>query len=295
MNSENLTKGFVDRKQVARRFSRIAPGYAQSDFFVREVDRRMQARLDYVRLAPTRVLDLGCSGGGSVAMLSARYPQAQLFGVDFAEAMLKVARPARTGWARWLTRDAGPKYLAADAEALPLAPRSMGLVWSNLMLHWLDSPLPALAEAHRVLDVGGLLMLSTLGPDTLCELRQAFSDGYAHTQRFTDMHDLGDMLVESGFSDPVVDMEMITLTYDDLSTLFAELRAAGSSCAMHARRHGLTGAKRLAAARSAYEAMRQAGKLPASFEVIYGHAWKAAPKQTADGRAIVRFDRSPRR
>lgn len=287
-----MSAGFVDRQQVGRRFSKVAATYDQADFFAREVDRRMQERLDYVKVTPTRIVDLGCSRGGSFAGLTARYPEAQLLGLDISPAMLDTGRAPRAAWQRWLGlgKATGPHRLAADAAHLPLQAKSASLVWSNLLLHWLDDPLPALAEAHRVLEVGGLLMFSTLGPDSLKELRTAFADGYAHTQRFIDMHDLGDMLVGCGFADPVMDMEVITLTYDDIDALFAELRAAGSGCAMKARRHGLTGRGSLQAARAAYEAMRQDGKLPASFEVVYGHAWKAEPKKSADGRAIVRFD-----
>jgi len=253
----------------------------------------MLERLDYVKIEPQRILDLGCSRGASFPDLSARYPSAQLIGLDASPAMLDTGREPRPGWQRWLGlgKQSGPLRLAADAAKLPLKSRSTALIWSNLLLHWLDDPLPALAEAHRVLEVGGLLMFSTLGPDSLKELRTAFTDGYAHTQRFIDMHDLGDMLVGCGFADPVMDMEVITLTYDDLDAMFAELRAAGSSCAMKARRHGLTGRGSLLAARAAYEAMRRDGKLPATFEVVYGHAWKVEAKQSADGRAIVRFDR----
>lgn len=252
----------------------------------------MQERLDYVNLQPKRVLDLGCSRGASFSALAARYPEAELVGLDVSPAMLVAGRPQRANWQRWLGigRNADPLRLAADAAHLPLASRSTALVWSNLLLHWLDDPIPALAEAHRVLEVGGLLMFSTLGPDTLRELRAAFSDGYAHTQRFADMHDLGDMLVGCGFADPVMDMEVLTLTYDDFDALLAELRASGSMCAMKARRHGLTGRQAWAVARAAYEKLRCDGKLPATFEIVYGHAWKAAPKQTPDGRAIVRFD-----
>lgn len=287
-----MSAAFVDRRQVGRRFSRVAASYADADFFAREVDSRMQERLDYVNLKPKRVLDLGCSRGGSFAALAARYPDAELIGLDVSPAMLLAGRVQQTGWRRWLGigKSVDPMRLAADAAHLPLAARSTALVWSNLLLHWLDDPIPALAEAHRVLEVGGLLMFSTLGPDTLKELRTAFSDGYAHTQRFADMHDLGDMLVGCGFADPVMDMEVITLTYDDLDAMFAELRAAGSMCAMKARRHGLTGRQAWENARAAYEQLRQDGKLPATFEIVYGHAWKAAPKQTPDGRAIVRFD-----
>jgi malonyl-CoA O-methyltransferase len=287
-----LNGGFVDAAQVARRFSRVAARYDRGDFFVREVDRRMQERLDYVRIEPARIVDLGCSRGGSFAALGERYPGARLVGVDAAPTMLVAGRPARSGWQRWLGlgERGEPARLAADAAKLPLKSASTALVWSNLLLHWLDDPLPALAEAHRVLEVGGLLMFSTLGPDSLKELRGAFADGYAHTQRFIDMHDLGDMLVACGFADPVMDMEVLTLTYDDFDDMLAELRAAGSGCAMKARRHGLTGRQAWAKARAAYEDLRSAGKLPATFEVVYGHAWKAQRKQTADGRAIVSLD-----
>jgi malonyl-CoA O-methyltransferase len=288
--------GFVDRLQVGRRFSRVAANYDQADFFAREVDRRMQERLDYVKVEPKRILDLGCSRGGSFAGLAARYPAAELLGLDISPAMLQAGHTARAGWQRWLGmgRQNQAQRLAGDATNLPLKSQSTAIVWSNLLLHWLDDPLPALAEAHRVLEVGGLLMFSTLGPDSLKELRSAFSDGYAHTQRFIDMHDFGDMLVGCGFADPVMDMEVLTLTYDGFDEMLGELGAAGSGCAMKARRHGLTGRQAWAQARDTYERLRSNGKLPATFEIVYGHAWKVAPKQTADGRAIIRFDAAQR-
>ena len=286
-----MSQAFVDRLQVGRRFSRAAANYDQADFFVREVDRRMQERLDYVNIQPARIVDLGCSRGGSVAGLAARYPQAQLVGLDISPAMLQTGLVQR-----WLGRGGrnAVQRLAADAVNLPLKSQSTAIVWSNLLLHWLDDPLPALAEAHRVLEAGGLIMFSTLGPDSLKELRSAFADGYAHTQRFIDMHDFGDMLVGCGFADPVMDMEVLTLTYDRFDDMLGDLRAAGSGCAMKARRHGLTGRQSWARARAAYERLRRDGKLPATFEVVYGHAWKVPPKQAADGRAIIRFE-SPRR
>lgn len=292
-----MSQTFVDRPQVARRFARVAASYDKADFFAREVDRRMQERLDYVKIEPQRIVDLGCSRGASYAGLAARYPQAQIIGVDSAPAMLQAGHTPRAGWQRWLGlgHSGGMQRLAADALKLPLQAQSTAVVWSNLLLHWLDDPLPALTEAHRVLEVGGLVMFSTLGPDTLKELRGAFADGYAHTQRFIDMHDFGDMLVSCGFADPVMDMEVLTLTYDSFDEMLGELRAAGSSCAMTARRHGLTGRQAWAQARAAYEGLRRDGKLPATFEVIYGHAWKAQPKRIDDGRAIIRFDKPSRR
>ena len=149
-----------------------------------------------------------------------------------------------------------------------------------------------MAQWHRHLAIDGFLMCSGLGPDTARELRGVYREmGWAlPTIDFIDMHDLGDELVKAGFADPVMDMEVITLTYDHLDAMFADLRAAGSMCAMKDRRHVLTGRYAWAAARTAYEKLRRDGKLPATFEIVYGHAWKAAPKQTPDGRAIVRFD-----
>jgi malonyl-CoA O-methyltransferase len=188
------------------------------------------------------------------------------------------------------TRGLAPRCLNADVCALPLADASLDLVWSNLMLHWLDDPLPAFHEMHRVLEVDGLLMFSTFGPDTLKELRNSFGDGYVHTQRFGDMHDFGDMLIECGFADPVMDMEVLTMTYASLDDLFRDLRQSGAACAMQARRHGLMGRAAWQEMRKAYEQLARDGRLPATFEVIYGHAWKTQPKKTQDGRSIVRLD-----
>ncbi len=184
------------------------------------------------------------------------------------------------------------RLAGGDAVRLPFAGGSFSLLWSNLMLHWVNDPEPVLKELHRTLEVGGLLMFSTFGPDTLKELRAAFGDGYAHTQRFIDMHDWGDLLVHCGFADPVMDMEILTLTYPDFDALAAELKAAGDTVAMTARRHGLMTPRLWRQAAAAFAAKARDGRVPVTLEVVYGHAWKTAPKKTADGRSIVRFDRS---
>ncbi len=283
---------FVDRARVRRNFHQVAETYAQADVLAREVDGRMQERLDYVRLTPEWAVDLGCGPGLSLAGLQARYPGVRCLGLDQEAAMLPAAKP-QSAWRRWFgAHAAGPHFLAGRAEQLPLASRSVDLIWSNMLLPWLEEPRPLFAEALRSLKVGGLLMFSTLGPDTLQELRAGFADGYAHTQRFADMHDLGDMLLETGFADPVVDMEVITLTYPDLKALVQDLRQAGASCAMEDRRRGLMGRQVLAQLEQHCQALQQQredGRLPATFEIIYGHAWKPEPKQIADGRSIIRF------
>lgn len=283
---------FVDLRQVRRNFARAAAGYDTAAVLQREVASRMLERLDYVKIEPARVLDLGCGTGASLTALGERYPKAQVLGADASEAMLGVGRGQRSRL-RWLLpflRANKAGLLAADANALPVKTGTQGLIWSNLMLHWLEEPQPALREMHRALDVGGLLMFSTFGPDTLKELRACFADGYEHTQRFADMHDYGDMLLECGYSDPVMDAEILTMTYASVDDLFRDLRQNGAACAMHARRRGLMGRTTWATARARYEALMEEGRLPATFEIVYGHAWKAQPTKTADGRAIVRFD-----
>ena len=159
------------------------------------------------------------------------------------------------------------------------------------MLHWLDDFLPSLREMHRVMDIGGLLMFSTFGPDTLKELRSSFSDGQAHTHRFADMHDYGDMLLECGFADPVMDVEMLTMTYSSLDDLFLDLRKSGAACALHLRQRGLMRRSVWCTVRANYEKLVKEGRFPATFEVIFGYAWKVPATNTSDGKAIVRFDR----
>jgi malonyl-CoA O-methyltransferase len=172
---------------------------------------------------------------------------------------------------------------------IPLASRSVSLVWSNMALHWAQDIAEAISEFHRVLEVDGLLMFSTVGPDTLKELRSAFSafGGPPHVHGFIDMHDIGDMLVAAGFAAPVMDTETITLTYGDPAAMAAELRASGQSCALQSRSRGLLGPRRWQAIRARLEQNARDGRVPATVEVVYGHAWKPAPRKTPEGHAIV--------
>lgn len=259
-------------------FSRAAASYDEAAVLAKEVSLRMTARLEYVKLAPARVADIGCATGDGIRALRARYPQALPLAIDYAPAMLAEVQ-RRVPWTDRLRRRA-PRCLAADVRALPLANGTLGLAWSNLMLHWLDDPLPAFRELQRVLEVGGLLMFSTLGPDTLQELRAA---GATTLRRFHDMHDLGDMLVAAGFADPVMDMEKIELSYASPRGLLRDQRLLGV-------RDGLLGQMSYREGRRVFRAWRRRdGRLPATFEIVYGHAWKAEPKTTADGRAIIQF------
>ncbi len=254
----------------------------------------MLERLQYIKIEPRRILDAGCGEGHGAKQLAERYPEAQILGLDFALAMLQAAG-SRGAWLRRVLKRARVDFLCADFAALPLLAASVDLAWSNLALHCAGDPLPALKEMHRVLKVGGLLMFSCYGPDTLKELKSAFAahDGAPHVHGFIDMHDLGDMLSTCGFAAPVMDMEVITLTYTDVDALLADLRATGQQNALAERRRGLTGKGVFSAMRAAYDNLRRDGRLPASFEIVYGHAWKPPQRLTEDGRAIVKLE--PRR
>ncbi|HEY7904116.1 MAG TPA: malonyl-ACP O-methyltransferase BioC [Casimicrobiaceae bacterium] len=289
----------LERRTVRRAFARAAPTYDAHAVLQREVAQRMRARLDYVKIAPRRVADLGCGTGEATVALVQRFPQAAVIGVDLALPMLAQAA-ARMAPRSWLARFArgrarAPLLVCADVERLPLATGSIDLAWSNLVLQWLDTPAAAFAEFARVLATGGLVSFTTFGPDTLKEVRAAFDDGRPHVSRFVDMHDLGDALLAAGFADPVVDMEYITLTYATPRALLAELKGIGATNALAGRARGLFGRQALARAEAALEATRRDGRIAATFEVIYGHAWKAAPKPPRDDVAVVRFEPRVRR
>ncbi|MDR0439364.1 MAG: malonyl-ACP O-methyltransferase BioC [Candidatus Accumulibacter sp.] len=281
-----------DAYRVRRAFSRAAAGYDAVAVLQREIAARMLERLEEVKIQPDVVVDLGCGTGASLAALGERYPRARIVGIDVCEAMLRVGgrQRAKLRWMLPFLRGFKRSPLvAADALALPLATGTSGFIWSNLMLHWLADPLTALREMHRALEVGGLLMFSAFGPDTLKELRACFADEYEHTLRFIDLHDYGDMLVECGFAGPVMDAERLTVTYPSSEALFDELRRSGSTCAAPGRRRGLLGRRAWRAVCDAYEKQRVEGRLPATFEVVFGHAWKEASRTTEDGRSVIRF------
>lgn len=299
-------RGSPDPSAVRRAFGRAAGTYDAAAVLHREVDGRMAERLDYVRLDAGRVLDAGCGTGSSIPLLRRRYPHAAMVGVDSALPMALEFRrrhAARAGGLRSLLGAVGAtppessvSVACADLAALPFTSGSFGLVWSNLALQWCADPANVFAEFLRVMQVGGLLMFSTLGPDTLRELRDAFAriDPFPHVLGFVDMHDLGDALLRAGFADPVMDMERITVNYAEPAALLRDLRSTGARNAARGRRRGLMGKRQWQHLLEHLDALRSADGLPASYEVVYGHAWKPAPTRTPDGAAIVRFDRLSR-
>ena len=272
----------VDKKRVRASFDRAAETYDAAAVMQKLVREEMLSRLDLVSLKPQCILDAGCGTGHASQSLLKKYPDAHVISLDFAMGMLRKTRALNESIAQRFKRLIGlsqQSYLCADLEQLPLAANSVDMFWSNLAIQWSNNLDAVFADIHRVLRTDGLLMFSTLGPDTLKELRAASSvDGNVHVNRFLDMHDIGDALVRAGFGDPVLDVERVVLTYDDVISVMRDLKSIGAQNATDGRVRGLQGRKFLQNLAQQYEQFRKDGKLPATFEVIYGHAWKPVDK-----------------
>lgn len=266
---------FIDKARVRAAFDRAANTYDAAAVLQKLVREEMFSRLDLIKAAPKKILDLGCGTGHGSVSLQKRFKTAQVFSLDLAFAMLE-----RTYQEQPLLKKAfgSKKLICGDIENLPVASDQMDIVWSNLAIQWCNDLDKSFAEIKRALKPNSLFIFSTFGPDTLKELRAASNSGQENKQtsisRFIDMHDIGDALTRNGFNAPVLDVERYTLTYDDVRSVMVDLKSIGANNATQGRGRGLAGKGFLKALAEQYEQFRmEDGKLPATFEVIYGHAW----------------------
>jgi malonyl-CoA O-methyltransferase len=269
----------LDLDAVRRAFGRAAMRYDAAAALQREVEDRLLESLEHAKRVPARVLDLGAGPGRGSAILKRRFPKAQVVATDAAFGML-VGAKRRAGWLRPFQRVCG------EAEHLPFADGAFDLVYSNLCLQWCPDLPRVFEELRRVLAPDGLLLLSTFGPETLFELREAYAavDRAPHVNRFFDIATFGDAMLAAGFRDPVLDRENLVVTYADARDLMRDLKAIGASNADAARARGLGGKTRLARVLEAYEVHRRDGALPATYEVIYAQAFGPDPTQPRRGR-----------
>lgn len=290
----------IDKARVRASFNKAAASYDAAAVLQKEIRQRMFDRLDLIRINPKTILDAGSGTGHASRLLASRFGDSCIIQLDIALGMLQQSLQ-KNGLAskvksslKQLLGFTGPQAICADMENLPLTDGSIDFIWSNLAVQWCNDLDTVFAEASRVLQPGGLFMFSSFGPDTLKELREASAadPDYIHVNRFIDMHDVGDGLTRAGFSSSVLDVEHFTLTYDDVLGVMRDLKAIGAHNATLGRRRGLEGKSFLRNMAERYEHFRQQGKLPATFEVVYGHAWKPeAQVKHSDGSVPITLHR----
>jgi malonyl-CoA O-methyltransferase len=283
-----LESSELDTQLARLHFSKAAHHYDAAAVIQREIADRLLERLEIITLKPQRLLDIGCGTGYSLPTLAQRYPQADIGALDFALPMLQVAQkrvyPERT-LLQQVRQTLWPEHdpfiwINGDMLQLPILSGSIDLLHSSLALQWGQHRLvELLKEWHRVLNTNGVLFFATLGPDTLKELKQAFStvEQAPHVHTFVDMHDIGDALLQVGFSDPVMEMETLTIRYSNPIDLFKDLKGIGAVNTNKNRSRGLMGKTRWKQLYSAWENAKKEDGWPITYEVIYGHAWKVAP------------------
>jgi len=262
----------------------------------------MLQRLSYIKLQPGAVLDAGCGAGHALEPLRARYGSIDYTGIDACPPLIQTAiKRYATQPSLWQKLRNKPtqaaEFILADMANTGLQPESQDLVWSNMALHWHHQPHEVLKEWRRIIKTGGLAMFSCLGPGSLKELRQALETAGIHTSvpQFVDMHDFGDLLIEHGFADPVMDQETLTLTYRTAEKLLSDLRVLGGNPSIGRTPHlvGKDWRRRLV---DALESQRHLdGTIHLSLEIAYGHAWRAASMRTPDGETRISIDSITRR
>jgi malonyl-CoA O-methyltransferase len=266
----------LDRARLRASFDRASASYESASGLQARVAAELLERLAAFDFTPAVLLDLGAGTGRVTRELKRRYRRALVIALDLSPGMLREARRHQLPWRRF-------ERVCADAMRLPLADASVDVVFSSLMLQWCEPLSAALGEVRRVLKPEGFFAFSTFGPDTLNELRTAWAsaDGYNHVNRFIDVHDVGDALVHAGLMEPVLDVDRVTIDYADVLALMRDLKAIGAHNVTAGRPRALAGRARLARVEGAYESFRRDGRLPATYEIIYGASWGAVGRRAA--------------
>lgn len=257
--------------EISNSFNKYATKYDQAAKIQQEVGQRLFDRLDYLKIKPQSVLDLGCGTGCFLWQLKKRYPRAKVIGLDIAKAMLLVARKKQKWW--W----SSCSMVNGTMLALPFVSGAFDLIFANQAIHWSTELRIVIRELNRILNNNGCLIFSTMGPGSLPELKHAWQavDKFAHVNEFIDMHDIGDYLLQEHFYAPIVDAELLTIRYTNLKQLLHDLKTQGVRNINQSRNPGLTGRKIWETFSKAYNT--QNGKYSLTYEVIYGNAWKGVP------------------
>tara|TARA_Y100001934_G_C12309659_1_gene754275 strand:+ start:211 stop:1038 length:828 start_codon:yes stop_codon:yes gene_type:complete len=256
----------LDRFAIKKQFSRIAENYDDVSFLQKKVADELLSRLKFFEPSENIVIDIGSATGYIGRDLRKKFPNASVLEIDLSFAMASES----------LKIDPASRVLVSSVEKLPFANETVPMIISNMLLHWCDLS-KALSEIARVLEVGGNFFFTTLGQGSLSELRSIWSkiDDFPHVHDFYDMHDIGDALMVAGFSEPIIDTDRTYTTYTNFSQLIGELRHIGATNARVDRQKGLMGTSKYNSVASAYKKYRnQAGRLPVTWEIVYGLATK---------------------
>ncbi len=242
----------IDQQAVKKRWHKVQRYYAEHNQLQIEIAKRLAARLPYMKIAPKVIVDLAAREKTTQALLQQHYPNAQIITLPFGEPL----------------------------DKFPIETASVDLVFANLALHWSADMFKTLAECRRILKKDGLLLFSTVGPDTLKELHTAFltAEEKWHVHAFMDMHHIGDELVRLQFFEPVMDMEILQLRYESLRDLFEDLKNSGTANAWPARSRGLQGKVAWQKMLAHYASLQQDNLYPVTIECVYGQAWVAGPR-----------------
>lgn len=279
-NNEPVSR-VIDKQSIAKSFSKSAADYDKFAFIQREIGDRLFDRLSLMNIDPKTIVDVGCGTGHYTRALKQRYRKAQVHGVDIAPGMIECA-DAKNGW----LKNIGIKqchYHCQDMSALPFEDDSVDLLFSNLALQWSENLQATFSEFARVLKPKGLIIFSTLGPDTLIELKMAWqkADQYTHVNQFIDMHIVGDELIKAGVADPVMDMEKLTFTYSTVADIFKDLKGIGAHNMNVGRHTGLMSKGKWQAMLAAYDDFKNdQGLFPATYETLFGHGWGRSSAST---------------
>ncbi len=257
---------------VRRRFDQAASGFDQADFVHSVTRDGLFERMAPAVIDARVVLDLGCATGSATHPLARRFRGATIMAVDLSLPMLQRCRAKRG----WFSKSSA---VQADASALPFTDQSVDVVFANLLLPWVNDPAEVALEVSRVLRKDGLFFFASLGPDSLLEIRDAWAgvDDRSHVNRFLDMHDIGDLMVRAGLRDPVLDVDRLTVSYNDADDLFRDLTAAGARNSLQDRNRSLVGRKHFGAMRQRLENAGPDGRIELDLELVYGHCWGGRP------------------
>jgi malonyl-CoA O-methyltransferase len=263
--------GALKLRDVRRRFDRAAADFDAADFVHRTCRDGLIERLLPVKIAPIRILDLGAATGSGSRQLAKTYRKSRVVSFDLSGNMLRNAKRKKSFLSK-VTEVQG------DALGLPFKTGCFDLVFANLLLPWINDLPECFTEVSRVLKKGGVFAFAAIGPDSFANIRNAWSDGDHHVNRFPDMHDIGDAMVKTGLSDAVLDVDYLTVTYRDCDDLYRDLTASGARNCLQDRCQSLTGKDRFREMESALAASFEAGKLALPLELVYGHAWGTGPR-----------------